>query len=155
MNTSFVPAHASGDITNQDEFVIVGSQSMLGPVPRSEDVFNVSMEVDIYPLQAPELADRIDGAIGEGSQFHQTCGPSSSPAISFGQRGYIPRSTLRPPARLLKSLVSMTRAMKDTCHLYTDLAWLWPMWGDSATEYAHYCQHVSGLIRKHAQRPVV
>lgn len=65
---------ASGDVTNQYEFVIVGSQSMLGPVPHPEEVFTVSMEADIYPLQAPELADEIDGAIGEGSQFHQTYG---------------------------------------------------------------------------------
>ncbi len=43
--------------------------------------------------------------------------------------------------------------MKDTCHLYTDLAWLWPMWGDAA-EYADYCRHVTGLIRQHANRPV-
>ena len=65
---------ASGDITDQYEFVIVGSQSILGAVPRPEEVFTVSMEADIYPLQAPELADRIDGAIGEGSQFHETYG---------------------------------------------------------------------------------
>lgn len=65
---------ASADVTNQYEFVIVGSQSMLGPVPHPEEVFTVSMEADIYPLQAPELADQIDGAIGEGSQFHQTYG---------------------------------------------------------------------------------
>ena len=65
---------ASGDITEQYEFVIVGSQSMLGPVPNPENVFTVSMEADIYPLQAPELADKIDGAIGEGSQFHQRFG---------------------------------------------------------------------------------
>jgi len=65
---------ASGDITNQYEFVIVGSQSMLGPVPNPEEVFTVSMEADIYPLQAPELADKIDGAIGEGSQFHRSFG---------------------------------------------------------------------------------
>ena len=32
------------------------------------------MEADIYPLQAPELADKIDGAIGEGSRFHDTYG---------------------------------------------------------------------------------
>lgn len=44
--------------------------------------------------------------------------------------------------------------MNDTCHLYTDLAWLWPMWGDAATEYAHYCQHVTSLIRQYARRPV-
>lgn len=65
---------ASGEITNQYEFVIVGSQSMLGSVPRPEEVFTVSMEADIYPLRAPELADEIDGAIGEGSRFHQTYG---------------------------------------------------------------------------------
>lgn len=65
---------ASADITDQYEFVIVGSQSMLGPVPHPEEVFTVSMEADIYPLQAPDLAEKIDGAIGEGSQFHQTFG---------------------------------------------------------------------------------
>ncbi len=65
---------ASGDITNQYEFVIVGSQSMLGSVPNPQEVFTVSMEVDIYPLQAHELADKIDGAIGEGSQFHRSFG---------------------------------------------------------------------------------
>ena len=65
---------ASADITNQYEFVIVGSQAMLGSVPQPEAVFTVSMEADIYPLQAPELADRIDGAIGEGSPFHQNFG---------------------------------------------------------------------------------
>ena len=43
--------------------------------------------------------------------------------------------------------------MKDTCHLYTDLVWLWPMWGDAATEYAHYCEHVTALIRQYAARP--
>jgi len=44
--------------------------------------------------------------------------------------------------------------MDDTFHLYTDLAWLWPMWGDPTTEYAHYCRHVARLIRRHAGRPV-
>lgn len=65
---------ASGDITDQYEFIIVGSQSMLGAIPRPEETFTVSMEADIYPLQCPELADKIDGAIGEGSLFHRTHG---------------------------------------------------------------------------------
>jgi SAM-dependent methyltransferase len=43
--------------------------------------------------------------------------------------------------------------MTDTCRLYTDLAWLWPLWGDAATEYADYCRHVTGLIRRHSARP--
>ncbi len=65
---------ASAAVTDQYEFIIVGSQSILGPVPHPPAVFTMSAEADIYPLQAPELADKIDGAIGEGSQFHQTYG---------------------------------------------------------------------------------
>lgn len=34
----------------------------------------MSAEADIYPLHAPELADQIDGGIGEGSMFHKTYG---------------------------------------------------------------------------------
>lgn len=65
---------ASGDVTDQYEFMIVGSQSLLGSVPYPEESFMVSMEADIYPLNAPELADKIEGAIGEGSLFHQMYG---------------------------------------------------------------------------------
>lgn len=65
---------ASADITDQYEFIIVGSQSILGPVPHPNEVFTVSMEADIYPKEAPELAEKIDGAIGQGSQFHQAHG---------------------------------------------------------------------------------
>ena len=32
------------------------------------------MEADLYPLSRPELADKVDGAMGEGSNFHQTHG---------------------------------------------------------------------------------
>jgi trans-aconitate methyltransferase len=44
--------------------------------------------------------------------------------------------------------------MDDTCHLYTDLAWLWPLWGEATGEYAEYVRHVSRLIEQHATRPV-
>lgn len=42
----------------------------------------------------------------------------------------------------------------DAFRLYSDLAWLWPMWGDPATEYAHYCDHIVRMIEKDAKRPV-
>lgn len=47
----------------------------------------------------------------------------------------------------------MKRETPDTCRLYTDLAWLWPLWGDASTEYAHYCRHVATLIRQQTKRP--
>lgn len=65
---------ASGDVTDEYEFIIVGSQSILGCIPFPEPVFKMSAEADIYPLNAPDLADRIDGAIGEGSRFHESNG---------------------------------------------------------------------------------
>lgn len=65
---------ASADITEQYEFIIVGSQSILGALPGAPEEFRASREADIYPLQRPELAEDIDGAIGEGSQFHDTYG---------------------------------------------------------------------------------
>ena len=65
---------AAAEITNEYEFMIIGSQSILGTVesPRPECTF--SMEADIYPLGAPELADLINGAIGELSFFHDHFG---------------------------------------------------------------------------------
>ena len=85
---------ASADVTDQYEFIIVGSQSILGPVPNPPEVFTMSAETDIYPLQAPELADRIDGAIGEGSQFHQTYGyyaQGVGPETAVLPKGWIER----------------------------------------------------------------
>lgn len=65
---------ASADVTNEYEFIIVGSQSILGSYPHPEAVLTMSAEADIYPLNAPELAEKIEGALGEGSQFHETYG---------------------------------------------------------------------------------
>ena len=35
----------------------------------------------------------------------------------------------------------------DTARLFTDLAWLWPIWGEATEEYADYCAHVTEQIR--------
>ena len=65
---------AAAEITNQYEFVVIGSQAILGTVERPPEECLVSMEADLYPLQAPELADLIEGAIGEMSPFHEHFG---------------------------------------------------------------------------------
>ncbi|CAM4132769.1 DUF6036 family nucleotidyltransferase [Roseateles saccharophilus] len=65
---------ACADITKQYEFVVMGSQAILGAYPNPPDEFTVSMEADVYPLNAPELRDQIDGAIGEFSDFHNVYG---------------------------------------------------------------------------------
>jgi len=63
---------AAAGITGEDEFVIIGSQSILGKHPDAPRTLRMSMEVDIYPRLRPELADLITGSIGEYSTFHET-----------------------------------------------------------------------------------
>jgi len=65
---------ASGEIADDDEFIIIGSQAILGQFPDAPAKLLMSMEVDLYPKNSPQLADKIDGAIGEGSRFHATHG---------------------------------------------------------------------------------
>ena len=61
---------AAAEVTYEYEFIIIGSQSILGSLPNPPVEFKLSMEADMYPRNAPEKADLIDGAIGEGSPFH-------------------------------------------------------------------------------------
>lgn len=65
---------AAAAITNQYELVVIGSQSVLGAIPNPPPTLVESMEADMYPLRDPSLADLIDGAIGEGSPFHDRFG---------------------------------------------------------------------------------
>lgn len=65
---------AAATIAEDDELVIVGSQSILGRYPDAPAELLVSKEADLYPKNKPERSDLIDGSIGEGSPFHETFG---------------------------------------------------------------------------------
>jgi hypothetical protein len=65
---------AAAGITGAAEFVIGGSQSVLGQFPQAPDELLVSIEADVFSLRDPADNDLIDGCIGEGSPFHQTFG---------------------------------------------------------------------------------
>lgn len=65
---------AAAGITGASEFVIVGSQAVLGQFPHAPDELLVSIEADVFSLRDPAASDLIDGSIGEGSPFHQTFG---------------------------------------------------------------------------------
>lgn len=53
---------------------MIGSQAILGTHEDAPDVMLESMEADMYPLADPGETDRIDGALGDGSQFHLAFG---------------------------------------------------------------------------------
>ena len=65
---------AAADISDDNEIVIIGSQSVLGQFPDAPAELCVSMEADVYPRNHPERWDVIDGSIGELSPFHATFG---------------------------------------------------------------------------------
>lgn len=64
----------SGAIADDNEIIIIGSQAILGQFPDAPVKLLTSMETDLYPKNKPELAHKIDGAIGEGSSFHAEFG---------------------------------------------------------------------------------
>ena len=65
---------AAAEITGEREFVIIGSQAVLGQFPDPPSALLVSMEADIHPIHAPHKAIEIEGAIGSGSLFDATHG---------------------------------------------------------------------------------
>ena len=65
---------AAGRIARDREIVVIGSQAVLGQFPDAPGALLASMEADVFPGNHPERADLIDGAIGEGSSFHEQFG---------------------------------------------------------------------------------
>lgn len=108
---------AASGIANNDEIVIVGSQSILGAIPDAPAEFTQSIEADVYPLNAPELADLIEGSIGELSPFHERFG--------YYAQGVAPGTAILPPgwqARLIRVQNANTRLMVGLCLEPHDLA---------------------------------
>ena len=60
--------------TGETEFIVVGSQAILGRFPDAPRVLRHSMEADVYPKFRPELSEMIERSLGRYSQFDQTFG---------------------------------------------------------------------------------
>ena len=65
---------AACDVADDTELIIFGSQAILGEHPDAPPDLRASIEVDVQPRNRPEAVDKIDGALGELSQFHETHG---------------------------------------------------------------------------------
>lgn len=65
---------AAGAITGRKEWVIVGSQAILGAITDAPDEITVSEELDLYAPGDEHASDLLDGSIGERSPFHETFG---------------------------------------------------------------------------------
>jgi hypothetical protein len=65
---------ASKGVTGETEFIVIGSQAILGSFPDAPRELRQSMEADLYPRFKPEQAALIEGSLGRYSQFDQTFG---------------------------------------------------------------------------------
>jgi hypothetical protein len=65
---------ASKAITGEAEFIVIGSQSILGSFPDAPRELRQSMEADLYPKLRPDLAAHIEGSLGRYSPFEETYG---------------------------------------------------------------------------------
>lgn len=92
---------AAGAIAGDAQIVVIGSQSVLGQFPDAPPTLLASMEADVYPLNRPDLADLVDGSIGEGSFFHEQYG--------YYAQG-VSESTAVLPAGWKKRLVRVSNA---------------------------------------------
>lgn len=63
-------------IGDDNEIIVIGSQSVLGQFPEAgkNPVLSYSMEADLYLKNKLKNTILVEGAIGEGSMFHQTFG---------------------------------------------------------------------------------
>jgi hypothetical protein len=65
---------AAANVVDEDKFVVIGSQAILGPCPDAPPTLLRSMEADLYPAESPAKADLLDGALGDGAPFHLAFG---------------------------------------------------------------------------------
>jgi len=104
---------AAGTIADDDDIVVIGSQSILGQFPGAPEEFLVSREADVYPRKYPERADLIDGSIGEGSPFERIFG--------FYAHGVGPETAVLPDGWEGR-LVVVSRFVRGWCLEVHDLA---------------------------------
>jgi len=90
---------ASGAIADDNELIIIGSQSILGQYPDAPAELLASMETDLYPRNKPELAELVDGSIGEGSFFLVSPKFPSSDQIRNPSRSRCASPKARPSCR--------------------------------------------------------
>jgi hypothetical protein len=60
---------AAAAVCGEREIVVIGSQAILGSFIDPPETMLISMEADVYPLEAPEKARDIHGSLGDGSYF--------------------------------------------------------------------------------------
>jgi hypothetical protein len=108
---------AAGAISGDHQIVVIGSQSILGQFPEAPAMLLRSAEADVFPANRLDASDLIDGAIGEGSHFHELFG--------YYAQGTTPNAASLPDGwmnRVVTILNSNTNGITGLCLEVHDLA---------------------------------
>jgi hypothetical protein len=65
---------AAAEASGENEFIVIGSQAILGSFPDAPEALLQSQEADLYPRHDVDKIDLVEGALGDGSQFARTFG---------------------------------------------------------------------------------
>jgi hypothetical protein len=134
---------ACKSITGETEFIVVGSQAILGAFPDAPRVLRQSMEADVFPRFQPELSPQIEGSLGRYSQFDLTFG--------YHADGVSPTTATVPPgweSRLVKICNENTDGAVGWCLDPHDLAF-----SKLAARREKDLAFVAGLVRHNLIRP--
>src|SRR5438094_5791500 len=107
---------AAGDIADDSEIVVIGSQAILAQFPTAPAEMLESAEADVFPRHHLDRADDIDGNIGELSLFHETHG--------YYAHGVGPETVIAPTGwedRLVRLNNSNTNDITGLCMEVHDL----------------------------------
>jgi hypothetical protein len=132
-------------VTGETEFIVVGSQAVLGRHPDAPRVLRQSMEADLYPRFKPDLSPQIEGSLGRYSQFDVTFG--------YHADGVSPTTATLPPGwedRLVKVSNENTGGAVGWCLEPHDLAF-----SKLAARREKDLAFVAALVRHKLIRPSV
>ncbi|GHU13880.1 hypothetical protein AGMMS50225_24670 [Betaproteobacteria bacterium] len=82
------------NVTNHQDYVIIGSLSVLGAFENPPDAMTVSIDVDLYPKNDSSRASDVAQAVGENSWFEKEFGyyaDAVSPALPALPDGWADR----------------------------------------------------------------
>lgn len=105
---------AAAAISQEQSFVVVGSQAVLLALADAPAELLVSREIDLYPAVHPEKSDLIDGAIGALSSFHETFG--------YHADGVGPETAVMPPDWMQRASLHYMGEITVICPEIHDLA---------------------------------
>ena len=145
---------AAADVTNEQHFIIIGSQAILGQYPDAPDPLLISLEVDIYPLARPELPDAIDGSLGPGCTLTTPSGttlmawaPTPPPSPKAGRTASRRSATRTPMAQPDGASTSTTLRSRNTRQDAKKEPALYPRGRPPGSEYSR------PSVEEHKARP--